>query len=87
MTALIEFWNNLVLGQQIFLCIAVPATLLLVILIVMMLVGMGDDDVDSDVADEFDGEGDADAADGEVMGCWYVKMIFRHIPVDWAMFL
>lgn len=30
---------------------------------------------------------DADAAEGEVMGCWYVKMIFRHIPVDWAMFL
>lgn len=30
---------------------------------------------------------DADAADGEVMACWYVKMIFRHIPVDWAMFL
>lgn len=30
---------------------------------------------------------DVDAADGEIMGCWYVKMIFRHIPVDWAMFL
>ena len=30
---------------------------------------------------------DADAADGGIMGCWYVKMIFRHIPVDWAMFL
>lgn len=30
---------------------------------------------------------DADAADGEIMGCWYVKMLFRHIPVDWAMFL
>lgn len=30
---------------------------------------------------------DADAADGEIMGCWYTKMIFRHIPVDWAMFL
>lgn len=30
---------------------------------------------------------DADAADGEIMGCWYVKMIFRHIPVDWGMFL
>ena len=30
---------------------------------------------------------DADATDGEIMGCWYVKMIFRHIPVDWAMFL
>lgn len=30
---------------------------------------------------------DADAADGEVMACWYVKMLFRHIPVDWEMFL
>ena len=30
---------------------------------------------------------DADAAEGEVMGCWYTKMIFRRIPVDWAMFL
>lgn len=30
---------------------------------------------------------DPDAADGEIMGCWYVKMIFRHIPVDWSMFL
>lgn len=30
---------------------------------------------------------DADAADGEVMACWYVKMLFRHIPIDWEMFL
>jgi hypothetical protein len=30
---------------------------------------------------------DADASDGEIMACWYTKMIFRHIPVDWAMFL
>lgn len=30
---------------------------------------------------------DIDAADGEIMGCWYTKMIFRHIPVDWEMFL
>jgi len=30
---------------------------------------------------------DADAADGEIMGCWYTKMIFRHIPVDWGSFL
>ena len=67
MTALIEFWNNLVLGQQIFLCIAIPATLLLIVLIVMMLVGFGDDDVDgdADIADDFDGEGDADATDSD----------------------
>lgn len=30
---------------------------------------------------------DVDAADGEIMGCWYTKMIFRHNPVDWRMFL
>ena len=30
---------------------------------------------------------DADAADGEVMGCWYTKMIFRRNPVDWMTFL
>lgn len=30
---------------------------------------------------------DADAADGEIMGCWYTKMIFRRIPVDWGAFL
>lgn len=30
---------------------------------------------------------DVDAADGEIMACWYTKMIFRHNPVDWGMFL
>jgi hypothetical protein len=30
---------------------------------------------------------DPDAADGEIMACWYVKMLFRHEPVDWGMFL
>lgn len=30
---------------------------------------------------------DPDAAEGEIMGCWYTKMIFRHNPVDWGAFL
>ena len=30
---------------------------------------------------------DPDAADGEIMACWYVKMLFRHEPVDWGEFL
>lgn len=30
---------------------------------------------------------DPDAADGEVMACWYVKMLFRRMPVDWGSFL
>lgn len=30
---------------------------------------------------------DPDAGDGEIMACWYVKMIRRRNPVDWGMFL
>ena len=30
---------------------------------------------------------DVDAADGEIMACWYVKMIRRRIPVDWGAYL
>lgn len=30
---------------------------------------------------------DIDAADGEIMACWYTKMLFRHIPIDWGIFL
>ena len=61
---LIEFWNSLILGQQIFLCIAVPATVLLVVLIVTMLFGMGDSDADADL--DGDGDFDADDVDGDL---------------------
>jgi len=30
---------------------------------------------------------DIDAADGEIMACWYVKALKRHYPVDWGSFL
>lgn len=30
---------------------------------------------------------DPDAGDGEVMACWYAKMLRRRNPVDWGMFL
>ena len=52
-----EFWNGLVLGQQIFLCIAVPATVLMIVLIVSMLIGIGDDDIDAGDTD-IDSDGD-----------------------------
>ena len=57
---LAEFWNGLVIGQQVFLCIAVPATVLMIILIVSMLIGFGDDDVD---AGDTDIDSDTDVAD------------------------
>ena len=59
---MVDWWNSLTLVSQIFYCIAVPSTLLLLIQTIMMLVGIGDDAADgaSDVSDIPDG----DAADG-----------------------
>ena len=60
MGVLAEFWNGLVLGQQIFLCVAIPATVLMIVLIVSMLIGIGDDDID---AGDTDIDSDGDVAD------------------------
>ncbi len=57
--ALMEWWQALSLASQIFYCIAIPATLVLVIQTVMMLFGIDDGEAD------FDGDvGDADIDDG-----------------------
>jgi len=67
---IIEFWNSLVLGQQIFVCIAIPATILLIIQIVMMLIGLGEGDADLDgdgIPDGVEAPGDeSDAPDGDL---------------------
>lgn len=58
--ALIEWWQTLGLSSQIFYCIAIPATLVLLIQTVMMLFGIDDGaeaDIDADI-------GDADIDDG-----------------------
>ncbi len=67
---LIEWWNSMSLAAQIFACMAIPATLLLVIQTVMMFFGFGDEgdasgdgigsddldvDIDIDDASGFDG--------------------------------
>lgn len=55
---IVEFWNSLLIGQQIFFCIAVPATLALIVMIVTMLIGLGGGDAD------LDGDGDIDGDPG-----------------------
>ena len=45
---LFEWWNSLGLASQIFYCIAVPATLVLLIQTILMFVGF-DEDIDGDV--------------------------------------
>lgn len=53
----VEWWNALGLVTQIFYCIAIPATLVLVIQTVLMFFGLDDGDADAD----FDADIDADA--------------------------
>ena len=61
---MIDWWNSLTVAMQVFYCIALPSTLLLLIQTVMMLIGMGDDadgiddiGLDSVGEPDIDGEG------------------------------
>ncbi len=63
---MLDWWNSLELITQIFYCIAIPSTLILLIQTIMMLIGMGDDgdfSADGDIVDSEIG----DAPDGDVI--------------------
>lgn len=66
--AIFEWWNTLSLAAQIFYCIAVPSTLVLVIQTILMFIGMGQDaDADTDVGADTDVDFDVDAdLDGDI---------------------
>ena len=52
MIAMIEWWNELIVAQQIFLLVAIPSTVILVIQTILLLIGLNDDvDVDVDIDD------------------------------------
>lgn len=60
--AIIEWWNSLSLVAQIFYCIAVPSTLVLLVQTILMFIGMGNDaDADGADTDVSDDSGDVDA--------------------------
>lgn len=64
---IIEWWNSLAVATQVFYCIAIPATMVLLIQTVLMFIGFGEDaDGVDDVGmeDVLDGGNDADAMDG-----------------------
>ncbi|MBR5453798.1 MAG: NfeD family protein [Clostridia bacterium] len=51
---MLEFWNTLTLASQVFYCMAIPATLVLLIQTVLMLIGLSQDtDGDIDTAESF----------------------------------
>ena len=62
---MIAWWNTLSMATQIFYCIAIPATLILLIQTVLMFVGIGDD-ADGGIEDVGDATADdlPDAGDG-----------------------
>lgn len=70
---IIEWWNSIGLAAQIFACIAIPSTLILLIQTILMFIGIGDDsdvdgigeaeiadDIETDVSDGVFGDGDID---------------------------
>ncbi len=61
----VEWWNALGLVTQIFYCIAIPATLVLVIQTVLMFFGFDDGDADADFDVDLDADTDIDF-DGDI---------------------
>lgn len=57
---MIDWWNSMSTASQIFACIAIPATLVLLIQTIVMFLGIGDD---SDGIGDGDMDGISDAAD------------------------
>ncbi len=59
-----DWWNNLSFTTQIFYCVAIPSTLVLIIQTILTFLGVGDDsDVDTDGISDI-AEGDVDVNDG-----------------------
>lgn len=66
---MIQWWTELGLAGQVFACIAIPATVMLLIQTILTLIGLGgDSDVEGDVDAEVDAEVEFDAADGDADG-------------------
>lgn len=66
---MIEWWNSLAVAAQVFYCIAIPATLVLLIQTVMMFIGLGEDADGADdigLDDSFDSDTDNDFGDDSV---------------------
>jgi membrane protein implicated in regulation of membrane protease activity len=63
-----EWWNSLLIGQQIFFLIALPSTLVLLLQTILLLLGVGDDDADVDADFDSDVTGDDGLAIFSVRG-------------------
>ncbi len=74
------WWEALTVFQQIFVCVAIPSTVLMVVQFVLTLIGLGDMDSDADGADFGDASGDFDADVDDV-----VDASGDHDPFEYGM--
>ena len=59
-----DWWEALGTVGQVFACIAIPATLILIIQMILTLIGLSGDDADADIADS-DSDGGIEIDDGD----------------------
>lgn len=76
---IVEWWNALSLATQIFYCIAVPASLVLLIQTVLLFIGLGQDADMDDLVDL----SDADADTGGVFGEDSLSALNDGAGMDW----
>lgn len=86
---MIVWWNSLSVAAQIFACIAIPTTLLLIVQTVLMLIGIGLDSVgedgalfgDADVDTDADFDGDVDVTGMDALRLFTVRGIIAFLVV------
>lgn len=78
---MISWWTSLSLIQQIFACIAIPSTIVLLIQTVLLLLGIGDGDGDADVDCDIDGDADVDGIGGDGLALFSVRGIVSMLAV------
>ena len=76
---MIAWWTSLDLAQQIFACIAIPSTIVLLIQTVLLLLGIGDGDGDADM--EIDSDVDTDGIGGDGLALFSVRGIVSMLAV------
>lgn len=86
---MVVWWNSLSLVAQIFACIAIPTTLLLIVQTVLMLIGIGLESVgedgalfgDADVDTDADFDGDVDVTGMDALRLFTVRGIIAFLVV------
>ncbi|MGN0610401.1 MAG: NfeD family protein [Ruminiclostridium sp.] len=91
---MIEWWQSLGIAQQVFYCIAIPATLIIVIQTILLMLGMGHGGEGVEISDtgglDLDGGGDIGDISGDISdipahdGCAHTELGDGSAPADFG---